>query len=102
MPHDTQQCARLGASCSVNVAVSIFGSPHFYFYPAECKHGHPDKLFQYCSTDIDSLVQGHLGVEEARRDDLESLTYVLMYFLHGALPASLKPSSCASPLYWED
>lgn len=64
----------LGVLCSVDVAVIIFGTPHSYFYlycPStilfssltERKHGHPDKLFQYCSTDIDSLVQRQIRVQ---------------------------------------
>ncbi|KAI0294499.1 hypothetical protein B0F90DRAFT_1640002 [Multifurca ochricompacta] len=46
----------LGVLCSVDVAVIIF----------ERKPGHSDKLFQYCSTDINALVQRQIRFDGER------------------------------------
>ncbi|KAJ6562452.1 hypothetical protein B0H19DRAFT_943928 [Mycena capillaripes] len=47
-----QKAYELGVLCSVDVAVIIFGTP-----------GHSVKLYQYCSGDIQNIVQRHIGFD---------------------------------------
>ncbi|KAF9230310.1 kinase-like domain-containing protein [Melanogaster broomeanus] len=37
-------------------------------------------------------INSHLGFEQGRRDDLESLAYIMIYFFHGRLPWSDGPN----------
>jgi serine/threonine protein kinase len=55
---------------------------------------HPDTYLHIPYTRAQGLIgtatfastHSHLGFELGRRDDLESLTYILIYFLRGSLP----------------
>jgi casein kinase I family protein HRR25 len=77
--------------CTAHPLVNIidFGLAKKYRDPVSMFHipfsRHPHGLHGV-GTSLFASINTHLGLESARRDDLESLAYMLIYFLRGTLP----------------
>jgi len=68
------------------VYICDFGLSKLYRNPKNGKHIPYKKDKKPVGTPRYISISTHLGIEQSRRDDLESLFYTLIYFINGSLP----------------
>ena len=69
-----------------NVYLIGFGLSKRYKNPKTHQHIHYREGRPLIGTARYVSINTHLGIEQSRRDDLESIGYVLVFFLKGVLP----------------
>ena len=77
----------MGTGKHANLAYIIdFGLSKEFRDPNTRAHIPYSRGHGFTGTSVFASVNSHLGLELGRRDDLESLAYILIYFLRGFLP----------------
>jgi serine/threonine protein kinase len=77
----------VGVGDNANIVHLIdFGLLKEYRDPSTRLHIPCNKSLGLTRTATFTSINSHLGLELGRRDDLESLAYILIYFLRGSLP----------------